>query len=65
MVLPKSFLHVVGTYEGRLPLSESSCGGDSTWRWWGHLNVILRNRTCFELFVTLSIRNDVTDKPSP
>ena len=25
-------------------------GGDSTWRWWGHLTTILHNRTCFNTF---------------
>ena len=43
MVCAQNFLQVVGTYKGYLPLSESRWGGDSTWRWWGHLTTILHN----------------------
>ena len=57
--LPQHFGDVVGTYEGHLLLSQGRWGGDSGWRWWGHLNTILHNQTCFELF---ALRGDGEQK---
>ena len=44
--LRQNFGQVVGTYEGLLLLCECRCGGDCTFRWWGHLNITCHNRTC-------------------
>ena len=33
--------------EGHLPLCETICSHNSTWRWLGHLNTLWNNRTCF------------------
>ena len=45
MVFAQNFGDMVETYEGHLLLSEGRWGGDSSWRWWGHLTTILCNRT--------------------
>ena len=44
--LPQNFGPVVWTYKGVLLFCECIWGGDSTWRWWGHLNTTCRNWTC-------------------
>ena len=45
LFLPWNFGAVVGTYEGLLPFCECTWGGESIFRWWGHLNTICLNQT--------------------
>ena len=46
LFLPQNFGPIVGTYKGFLQLCECKWGGDSTCRWWGHLNTTCYNWTC-------------------
>ena len=49
--LPQNFGLVVGTYEGCSLFCKCRWGGDSTWRWWGHLNTTCSNWTCLNFLL--------------
>ena len=59
--LPQNFWPMVGTYECHLLFCEHRWGGESTCRWWGHLNTTLCNQSCLN-FLWSSMMG--TQKPS-
>ena len=65
LFLPQNFGPVVGTYEGLLRLCECKWGGDSTCRWWGHLNTTCYNRTCLNFLHWEVVGNEKLETLAP
>ena len=53
---------MLGTYKGLLLLCECRCGGDSTFRWWGHLNTTCHNGTCSNFLHSEVVGNEKLGK---
>ena len=59
--LPHNFGKMVVTYKCHLSFSEYKWGGDSTCRWWGHLNPTCCSQACLNFLYSKVVG---TQKPS-